>query len=356
MPTTNFGKVKGDDGANVYIKYNSCAADAGASDTFDANTHAYIGVLTSTSKNKPTVGYSWMKFIGDNGMKGQPGKDGLNGLDGTNGINGANGKNCYIKFSTSDSITGATDNWRSGQNWIGFALSDSTTAPTLSEDYKWSKFIDDSMLISVKTMPIDITVASGTKYYLGSTVIGNISGTAIVYLTHCHIQSLSISGTSAIIYINNCSGIENITKSRTSHSSGFGQIFINGESTVRLFYWNQYKVIPLETLTPGESLLAAYELPHNKQPDDLWTINYGINIFDWASDRKSRTVYNRQFNHIYLDANSHKFNTVIVVENTNEGLRYHKTGYISDEPNISKIRFELSEISLSRKAPNTFLL
>lgn len=135
MPTINLGRVKGDDGANVYIKYNSTAADAGAGDSFVAGVHKYIGFLTSSSKVKPAGGYTWMKFIGENGAPGAPGANGRNGID------GADGKSCHIKFSATDSITGATDTWSQGQSWIGFALSDSAAAPTQNSEYRWSRLM-----------------------------------------------------------------------------------------------------------------------------------------------------------------------------------------------------------------------
>lgn len=149
MPIVNLGKVRGDDGANVYIKYNLVAADAGASDIFSTGIHKYIGTMTSASKTKPTSGYTWVKFVGEDGNAGSPGVSGTNGRDGNNGSNGTNGKdgkNCYIKYSTTSSITGATDIWSVGQSWLGIAFTNSEAAPTQNSEYCWSKFIDESKL------------------------------------------------------------------------------------------------------------------------------------------------------------------------------------------------------------------
>lgn len=210
MPIANLGKVRGDDGANVYIKYNSVAADAGAVDNFSSGTHKFIGMMTSTSKTKPVSGYTWGKFVGDDGNPGNPGAPGTNGRDGTNGTNGTNGadgKNCYIKYSTTNNITGATDTWTQGQTWIGFALSNSQTIPTDNASYKWSKLIDDSIRMSINTASINISASSSTYYYLGQTVSGTISGMATIVLTNCA-GTLDINGNNSAIYLNNCPQLE----------------------------------------------------------------------------------------------------------------------------------------------------
>lgn len=230
MPIANLGKVRGDDGANVYLKYNSIAADAGAVDNFSTGIHKYIGMMTSPSKTKPASGYTWVKFVGDDGNPGNPGTSGTNGKDGTNGANGtdgADGKNCYIKYSTTNDITGATDTWLQGQTWIGFALSNSATAPTSNAEYRWCKFVDDSIRKSINTVSINISASSGTYYYLGQTVSGTISGTAEVVLTNCA-GTITVSGNTAKIFANNCPKLTVGGKT----SSNWQNVFIDGVRTI----------------------------------------------------------------------------------------------------------------------------
>lgn len=182
----NLGKVKGDDGASIYIKYCATATDTGAADSFLPGVHKYIGFLTSTSKTKPTSGYTWAKFVGVDGATGNPGTpgaNGQNGVSGVNGINGTNGKNCYVKFSTANSITGAVDNWTQGQNlnWIGFAISSTTTPPTLTADYKWSKFIDDSKLDKTQVLNIVYPIGSIYESTVNTSPSSFIGGTWTAY-------------------------------------------------------------------------------------------------------------------------------------------------------------------------------
>jgi hypothetical protein len=47
MGEIKLGRVKGDDGKSVYIKYNSVPSDTGAEDNWDVGKHKYIGVITS---------------------------------------------------------------------------------------------------------------------------------------------------------------------------------------------------------------------------------------------------------------------------------------------------------------------
>lgn len=206
------GKVKGEDGINIYHKYNLTPTDEGASDDFIASLHKYIGIISTKSKTKPIQGYTWMKFIGDNGLTGVSGKDGLNGANGVNGANGKdgkNGKNCFIKFSSTDSLVGATDNWISGQNWIGFALSESTTAPTLSEDYRWCKFIDDTKVDRLQLLSLVYPIGSIYESTVNSSPATFIGGNWEEYGAG---RILVAKGTSDVTYnAGNTGGKSNVT-------------------------------------------------------------------------------------------------------------------------------------------------
>jgi hypothetical protein len=113
MGQANLGKVRGDNGASVYIRYNYSASDMNATCS-RSDGQKYIGVQTSADTSSPETGYVWTKLAGDDG------------------------NNCYIKYNTSASDSGATDTWSTGQNYIGFALSAASTAPP--SGYTWRKF------------------------------------------------------------------------------------------------------------------------------------------------------------------------------------------------------------------------
>ena len=179
MNTVNLGKVRGDDGASVWIKYASDSIGSNATDIYGGQK--YIGV--KVAPNEQTGSYKWMKFIGDNGM---------------------NGMRCYIRYNTSASDGGATESWSNGQEYIGFKIDNEVTPPATSpiSGYQWRKFIDNSIRNAIDATSINISVSSGTKYYFGSTVSGSISGTAEVILTHCA-GAITVSGNNAKVYITN---------------------------------------------------------------------------------------------------------------------------------------------------------
>jgi hypothetical protein len=178
MGQVDLGKVVGDDGASVYIKFNSTPSDANATDSWSSGQN-YIGVITSHSAAKPSVGYMWAKFVGSNG---------------------ADGKSCYIKYNALPQDSGATDAWSTGQNYIG--IQSITSAAKPATGYMWSKFIDDSIRTGIDSNVLGISASSDTHYYLGRTVSGTISGTATVVLTHCA-GSITVLGNNAKVYIVN---------------------------------------------------------------------------------------------------------------------------------------------------------
>ena len=60
-------------------------------------------------------------------------------------VRGADGRNCHIKYNTSASLTGATAQWTSGQNWIGFAL---TVGEPTAADFRWSQFVPNNVVFN----------------------------------------------------------------------------------------------------------------------------------------------------------------------------------------------------------------
>ena len=64
------GKVKGDHGNNVFIKFNHKPEMEGATDDYQEGMK-YIGIISTDSDTKPTDGYVWIKFVGDSGRDAQ---------------------------------------------------------------------------------------------------------------------------------------------------------------------------------------------------------------------------------------------------------------------------------------------
>lgn len=78
MGKISLGKVKGEDGKSVFVKYNTVASDSGASEVY-SNGMSYIGIALATGNVAPSIGYKWMKFVGPKGDQGNPGSKGDKG-------------------------------------------------------------------------------------------------------------------------------------------------------------------------------------------------------------------------------------------------------------------------------------
>lgn len=61
MGQINLGKIRGEDGLNVFVKFNSSPRDERAEDKWRKGLD-YIGFATTRSAEKPTVGYEWVKI------------------------------------------------------------------------------------------------------------------------------------------------------------------------------------------------------------------------------------------------------------------------------------------------------
>ncbi len=87
MGKISLGKVKGEDGKSVFVKYNTVASDSGASEVY-SNGMSYIGIALATGNVAPSSGYKWMKFVGPQGVKGDTGATGPRGPQGEIGQTG----------------------------------------------------------------------------------------------------------------------------------------------------------------------------------------------------------------------------------------------------------------------------
>ena len=68
MKEVSLGRIQGEDGLNIYIKFNYKPEMDGATDQWQEGME-YIGLISSRSQEKPTEGYSWIKFVGNNNTK-----------------------------------------------------------------------------------------------------------------------------------------------------------------------------------------------------------------------------------------------------------------------------------------------
>lgn len=87
MGKISLGKVKGEDGKSVFVKYNTDASDSNASAVYSDGMN-YIGIALATGNVAPSSGYRWMKFVGPKGDKGDTGAPGQRGPQGEPGQTG----------------------------------------------------------------------------------------------------------------------------------------------------------------------------------------------------------------------------------------------------------------------------
>ena len=90
MGRISLGKVRGDDGKSVFIKFNTVPSDSGASDTYSSSMQ-YMGIALATGNVAPSSGYRWVKFVGPQGSTGPQGAQGAVGPQGPKGDVGPQG-------------------------------------------------------------------------------------------------------------------------------------------------------------------------------------------------------------------------------------------------------------------------
>lgn len=100
MGRISLGKVKGEDGKNVFIKFNTSPSDAGASELWQSGM-TYIGFAFAVGTTAPATGYRWEKFVGENGATGQAGAPGRDGATGAKGADGRGIQNISLISSES---------------------------------------------------------------------------------------------------------------------------------------------------------------------------------------------------------------------------------------------------------------
>ena len=185
------------DGTSSYlwIRYSANSDGSVMTTTPSANTK-YIGTATTTTNTAPTAisNYKWSKYVGENGTPGKNGyvhiayadsADGKTGFSKTVGtgkkyigqytdnieadsddstkytwtlIKGTDGKTpikgvdyfdgtssyLWVRYATDANGTGMTATPSSTTKYVGIASTTTSTAPTKSSEYKWSKYVGEN--------------------------------------------------------------------------------------------------------------------------------------------------------------------------------------------------------------------
>ena len=185
------------DGTSSYlwIRYSANSDGSGMTTTPSADTK-YIGTATTTTNTAPTTisNYKWSKYVGENGTPGKNGyvhiayadsADGKTGFSKTVGtgkkyigqytdnteadsddstkytwtlIKGTDGKTpikgvdyfdgtssyLWVRYATDANGTGMTATPSSTTKYVGIASTTTSTAPTKSSEYKWSKYVGEN--------------------------------------------------------------------------------------------------------------------------------------------------------------------------------------------------------------------
>ena len=185
------------DGTSSYlwIRYSANSDGSGMTTTPSADTK-YIGTATTTTNTAPTTisNYKWSKYVGENGTPGKNGyvhiayadsADGKTGFSKTVGtgkkyigqytdnieadsddstkytwtlIKGTDGKTpikgvdyfdgtssyLWVRYAIDANGTGMTATPSSTTKYVGIASTTTSTAPTKSSEYKWSKYVGEN--------------------------------------------------------------------------------------------------------------------------------------------------------------------------------------------------------------------
>lgn len=132
--------IRGPAGANgqsqyTHIRY-SANSNGSSMTTTPVSTTKYIGIAVTNSASAPVyTGFTWSKYVGDNGSQGPQGPQGVRGPA------GANGQPTYtwVKYAD-DKNGGGMSDYPEGKRFIGLAFNKTTpTESTTARDYQWSE-------------------------------------------------------------------------------------------------------------------------------------------------------------------------------------------------------------------------
>lgn len=114
--------------------------------------------------------------------------------------------------------------------------------------------------IGIDTNNVTITNNSGTQYYLCATVVGTVSGDAEVVLTNCE-GTITISGNSTKIYLNNCPKLE----VKGINRENWGNVYRDGRASCVAF--DDEIILTGDNYTRGDIVLK--NLPLTREGDKV---------------------------------------------------------------------------------------
>ena len=127
--------IQGPSGSNgqsqwVHIRYSANSNGSGMTTT-PSSTTKYVGIAVTNSATAPAyTGFTWSKYVGEDGSRGPQGLPGKNG---------ANGQTTYTWIRYADTPTSGMSQYPDGKKYIGMAFNKTTqTESNNYNDYQWS--------------------------------------------------------------------------------------------------------------------------------------------------------------------------------------------------------------------------
>lgn len=127
--------IRGPAGSNgqsqyVHIRYSANSNGSGMT-TSPSSTTKYVGIAVTNSATAPAyTGFTWSKYVGENGSQGPQGLPGKDGDDGTT---------TYTWVRYADTPTSGMNQYPDGKKYIGLAFNKTTqTESSNYSDYEWS--------------------------------------------------------------------------------------------------------------------------------------------------------------------------------------------------------------------------
>ena len=127
--------IQGPSGSNgqsqwVHIRY-SANSNGASMTTNPSSTTKYVGIAVTNSSSAPSyTGFTWSKYVGEDGSRGPQGLPGQKGDDGTT---------TYTWIRYADTPTSGMSQYPDGKKYIGMAFNKTTqTESSNYSDYKWS--------------------------------------------------------------------------------------------------------------------------------------------------------------------------------------------------------------------------
>lgn len=130
--------LQGPNGSNgqsqwVHIRYSVNSNGSGMTPS-PSSTTKYVGIAVTNSATAPGyTGFTWSKYVGENGSTGARGPQGVPGK------NGDDGQTTYTWIRYADTPTSGMNQYPDGKKYIGLAFNKNTqTESSNYNDYQWS--------------------------------------------------------------------------------------------------------------------------------------------------------------------------------------------------------------------------